>query len=159
MQKITPHLWFDDKAEEAANFYVSLFKNSKIVSIARYGEEGAEVSGRPAGTVMTIEFQLEGQDFMALNGGPEFKFTEAISFLVNCETQEEVDKFWDKLTDGGEEQPCGWLKDKYGLSWQIVPTVLGEMLSDKDPQKSERVMKALLQMKKIDIQALKQAYG
>ncbi len=158
MQKITPFLWFDDKAEEAVNFYVSILKNSKIGSITRYGEEGAEVSGRPKGTVMTVTFQLEGQEFMALNGGPHFKFTEAISFLVNCKTQEEVDELWEKLSKGGEKGQCGWLKDKYGLSWQIVPTVLGEMLNDKDAEKSKRVMHALLQMHKIDIKRLKQAY-
>ena len=154
MQKITPFLWFDDQAEEAANFYVSIFKNSKIVNIARYGEAGPGL----AGTVMTVTFQLEGQEFIALNGGPQFKFTEAISFSVDCKTQEEVDELWEKLSEGGEEGPCGWLKDKYGLSWQINPTVLGEMLSDPDPEKSQRVMKAMLQMKKIDIAGLKQAY-
>jgi predicted 3-demethylubiquinone-9 3-methyltransferase (glyoxalase superfamily) len=158
MQTITPFLWFDDKAEEAVKFYVSIFKNSKIGRITRYGEEGAEVSGRPKGTVMTITFQLEGQAFTALNGGPHFKFTEAISFLVNCKTQEEVDELWEKLSEGGEKGQCGWLKDKYGLSWQIVPTVLGEMLQDKDPEKSKRVMHAMLQMHKIDIKRLKQAY-
>lgn len=158
MQKITPCLWFDGKAEEAVNFYVSIFRNSKIGSISRYGEEGANISGRPKGTVMTVTFQLEGQEFMALNGGPLFKFTEAVSFMVNCKTQEEIDEFWKKLSAGGEEGPCGWLKDKYGLSWQIVPTILGEMLQDKDAKKSERVMKALLQMKKIDIKSLKKAY-
>ncbi len=158
MQKITPCLWFDNQAEEAVNFYTSIFKNSKLVSVARYGEAGAEASGRPKGTVMTVIFQLDGQKFMALNGGPVFKFTEAISFIVNCKTQKEVDEFWKKLSEGGEEGPCGWLKDKYGLSWQIVPTVLGEMLLDKDAEKSERVMKAMLQMKKIDIKTLKRAY-
>jgi len=158
MQKITPCLWFEDKAEEAVTFYTSIFKNSKIVNIARYGEAGAEISGRPKGTVMTMTFQLEGQEFMALNGGPQFKFTEAISFVVNCQTQEEVDEYWEKLSDGGQEVQCGWLKDKYGLSWQIVPTILGEMLNDPDPKKAERVMKAMLQMKKIDIKGLKQAY-
>ena len=155
MQKITPFLWFDDKAEEAVNFYVSIFTNSKIGSITRYGDEGAEVSGRPKGTVMTVTFQLEGQEFTALNGGPHFKFTEAISLLVNCKTQEEVDELWEKLSEGGEKGQCGWLKDKYGLSWQIVPTVLGEMLQDKDARKSERVMNALLKMNKIEIKALK----
>jgi predicted 3-demethylubiquinone-9 3-methyltransferase (glyoxalase superfamily) len=152
MQKITPFLWFDNQAEEAANFYVALFKNSKIVNIARYGEAG------PAGTVMTVTFQLDGQEFVALNGGPRFKFTEAISFVVNCETQQEVDKFWGKLSEGGEKSRCGWLKDKYGLSWQIVPTVLNELASDSDPAKSQRVMQAMLQMDKIDIKVLKQAY-
>jgi predicted 3-demethylubiquinone-9 3-methyltransferase (glyoxalase superfamily) len=158
MQKITPFLWFDDKAEEAANFYVSLFKNSKIGDTARYDEAGAKAAGRPKGSVMVIEFELEGQKFVALNGGPHFKFTEAVSFVVNCERQEEVDNFWDKLSEGGEESQCGWLKDKYGLSWQVVPTVLTEMLKDKDSEKSQRVMKAMLQMKKIDIPTLKQAY-
>ena len=156
-QKITPFLWFDDKAEEAVNICVSIFKNSKIGSITRYGDEAAEVSGRPKGTVMTVTFQLEGQEFMALNGGPHFKFTEAISLLVNCKTQEEVDELWEKLSEGGEKGQCGWLKDKYGLSWQIVPTVLGEMLQDKDARKSERVMNALLKMNKIEIKALKRA--
>jgi len=154
MQKLTPFLWFDDKAEEAVSFYTSIFKNSKIMSIARYGDAGAEVSGRPKGTVMTVAFQLEGQEFVALNGGPQFKFTEAISFVVNCQTQEEIDEYWKKLSAGGQEVQCGWLKDKYGLSWQIVPTILGEMLSDPDPKKAERVMKAMLQMKKIDIKSL-----
>ena len=158
MQKLTPFLWFDDKAEEAVSFYTSIFKNSKIMSIARYGDAGAEVSGRPKGTVMTVAFQLEGQEFVALNGGPQFKFTEAISFVENCQTQEEIDEYWKKLSAGGQEVQCGWLKDKYGLSWQIVPTILGEMLSDPDPKKAERVMKAMLQMKKIDIKSLKQAY-
>lgn len=158
MQKITPHLWFDNQAEEAMNFYVSVFKNSKVGSISRYGEAGTEVTGKPKGTVMTATFELEGQEFMALNGGPQFKFTEAISFLVNCETQEEIDEMWEKLSEGGEKGRCGWLKDKYGLSWQIVPPVLGELLQDKDAEKSERVMEAMLQMDKIDIQALKQAY-
>ena len=154
MQKITPFLWFDGKAEEAMNFYASIFKNSQIGSITRYGEEGPG----PAGTVMTATFQLDGQEFIALNGGPQFKFTEAISFSVNCEMQEEVDELWEKLSQGGEQQQCGWLKDKFGLSWQINPTVLGEMLGDKDPEKAGRVMKAMLQMKKIDIKTLKQAY-
>ncbi len=154
MQKITPFLWFDDQAEEAANFYVSIFKNSKIVNIVRYGEAGPG----PAGTIMTVAFELNGQEFTALNGGPEFKFTEAISFFVNCESQQEVDELWEKLSEGGEEGPCGWLKDKYGLSWQIVPTVLGEMLNDPDPAKAQRVTKAMLQMQKIDIAELKQAY-
>jgi predicted 3-demethylubiquinone-9 3-methyltransferase (glyoxalase superfamily) len=158
MQKITPCLWFDDQAEEAAKFYVSMFQNSKIGTIARYGEEGAQASGRPKGTVMTVTFQLDGQEFMALNGGPIFKFTEAISLIVNCETQEEIDAMWEKLSAGGEQGPCGWLKDKYGLSWQIVPPVLGEMLKGRPDEKSERVMKAMLQMKKLDINTLKQAY-
>jgi len=154
MQKITPFLWFDNNAEQAMNFYVSIFKNSKVVSVSRYGEAGPG----PKGTLMTATFQLEGQEFMALNGGPHFKFTEAISLFVNCETQEEVDEFWEKLSEGGVESRCGWLKDKYGLSWQIVPTVLGEMMQDKDPENSKRVMEAMLQMDKIDIKALKQAY-
>jgi predicted 3-demethylubiquinone-9 3-methyltransferase (glyoxalase superfamily) len=158
MQTITPFLWFDDKAEEAARFYISIFKNSKIVNIARYGEAGAQVSGRPKGSVMTVAFQLDGEEFVALNGGPQFKFTEAISLVVNCRTQEEVDEYWQKLSIGGQEVHCGWLKDKYGLSWQIVPTILGEMMSDPDPKKTERVMKAMIQMKKLDVQALKQAY-
>ena len=160
MQKITPFLWFDSQAEEAANFYVSVFNNAKVVNIARYGEAGAEVSGRAKGSVMTVTFELEGQEFVALNGGPVFAFNPAISFVVNCATQEEVDALWAKLSAGGDEkaQQCGWLQDKYGLSWQIVPRVLEEMLRDKDPAKSERVMNAMLQMKKIDIAALKQAY-
>jgi predicted 3-demethylubiquinone-9 3-methyltransferase (glyoxalase superfamily) len=154
MQKITPFLWFDDQAEEAMKFYVSIFKHSKVLGVARYGETGPG----PKGTVMTARFQLEGQEFVALNGGPQFKFTEAISFLVNCETQEEVDYFWEKLSDGGEKSRCGWLKDKFGLSWQVVPTVLSEMLQDKNAQKSQRVTKAMLQMDKIDIEGLKRAY-
>src|SRR6266849_3245979 len=157
MQKITPVLWFDDKAEVAVNFYLSIFKNSKIGTIARYGKEAAELYGRREGTVMTVTFQLDGQEFMALNGGPLFKFTEAISFVVNCKTQAEVDKFWKKLSAGGKEVQCGWLKDKYGLSWQIVPTVLGELLSDKDAAKSQRVMRAMLKMVKLDIKKLRQA--
>ena len=154
MQKITPFLWFDTQAEEAANFYVSIFKNSKILSISRYGEAGP----RPKGSVMTVAFELDGQKFIALNGGPQYKFTEAISLSVECKTQEEVDDFWEKLSRGGEEGPCGWLKDKYGLSWQINPTILGQMLSDPDPKKSKRVMEAMLKMKKIDIKKLQQAY-
>jgi predicted 3-demethylubiquinone-9 3-methyltransferase (glyoxalase superfamily) len=155
MQKITPFLWFDDKAEEAMNFYVSIFKNSKVGSVTRYGEAGPG----PKGSVMSARFQLDGQDFFALNGGPLFKFTEAISLFVNCETQEEVDELWEKLSAGGKKDRCGWLKDKYGLSWQIIPKALGEMLGDKDPKKSQRVMQAMLQMNKIDIQRLKEAYG
>jgi len=154
MQKITPFLWFDDKAEEAMNFYVSIFKNSKRGRISRYGEAGPG----PKGTVMVATFQLEGQEFIALNGGPHFKFTEAISLVVNCETQEEVDGFWEKLSEGGSRGQCGWLKDKYGLSWQIVPTALGELMSDPDPEKSKRVMQSMLQMKKLDIKGLRQAY-
>ena len=156
-QKITPFLWFDDKAEEAANFYVSLFNNSKVGRVSRYGEAGEAVAGRPKGSAMTVEFDLDGQEFVALNGGPHFKFTEAVSFVVNCTDQEEVDKFWEKLSEGGEKSQCGWLKDKYGLSWQIVPTVLNELLTDKDPAKSERVMNAMLQMRKIDIETLQKA--
>ncbi len=153
MQKITPFLWFDNQAEEAVKFYTSIFKNSRIGKIAPYGDAGPG----PKGSVMTVEFQLEGQEFVALNGGPHFKFTEAISFVVNCKTQAEVDKFWKKLSAGGKEVQCGWLKDKYGLSWQIVPTVLGELLSDKDAAKSQRIIQAVLQMVKLDIKKLKQA--
>jgi predicted 3-demethylubiquinone-9 3-methyltransferase (glyoxalase superfamily) len=158
MQKITPFLWYDDNAEEAANLYCSIFKNSKVLTLTRYDDAGAEAAGRPKGSVMTVAFELEGQKFTAINAGPHFKFTEAVSFVVNCETQEEVDYFWEKLTaDGGKESQCAWLKDKYGLSWQITPRVLIELLEDKDPAKSQRVMKAMLQMTKIDIAALKQA--
>jgi predicted 3-demethylubiquinone-9 3-methyltransferase (glyoxalase superfamily) len=157
-QKITPFLWFDDKAEEAAKFYASIFENSKIGKITRYDEEAAKTTGRPADSVMTVEFELEGQQFVALNGGPMFKFTEAISFVVNCETQEEVDYYWSKLSAGGEESRCGWLRDKFGLSWQIVPVVLIEMLADKDTAKAKRVTHAMLQMDKIDIPTLKKAY-
>jgi predicted 3-demethylubiquinone-9 3-methyltransferase (glyoxalase superfamily) len=160
MQKITPFLWFDDQAEEAVKFYTSTFKNSKTGRVLCYGAEAAKASGRPAGSVLTIEFELEGREFVALNGGPDFKFNESVSFVINCETQKEVDYFWEKLTaDGGEESACGWLKDKFGLSWQVTPTVLIEMLHDKDPKKAERVMHAMLQMKKIDINKLKAAYG
>lgn len=157
MQKITPCLWFDSQAEEAAKFYVSLFKNSRVGKITRYGESGSAVSGRPKSSVLTVSFQLEGQEYTALNGGPTFKLSEAVSFVINCETQQEVDDFWEKLSKGGETQPCGWLKDRYGLSWQVVPTVLPELLQDKDAAKAERVMKAMLQMRKIDIRQLKQA--
>jgi len=154
MQKISPFLWFDGNAEEAADFYVSLFKGSKILNIARYGEAGPG----PAGAVMVVNFQIEGQDFIALNGGPLFKFTEAISFVINCQTQEEVDHYWNRLTaGGGQESQCGWLKDKYGLSWQVTPTILGELLADKDQKKAQRVMQAMLQMKKMDIAALQRA--
>ena len=154
MQKITPFLWFDNQAEEAVNFYVSVFKNSKVGTIARYGDSGPG----PKGSVMTIAFELDGQNFTALNGGPHFKFTEAISLVVNCADQEEVDYFWEKLTaDGGQEVQCGWLKDKYGLSWQVVPKILPELLQSGDPKKSERVMKALMQMKKLDVAKLKEA--
>jgi len=154
MQKITPFLWFDGKAEEAANFYVSIFKNSKIKSVTRYGEG----SPGPKGTVMTVTFQLEGQDFMALNGGPQFIFSPAVSLFVNCENQQEIDELWEKLSAGGESLRCGWLNDKYGLSWQIVPSALGEMLQSEDAEKSKRVMKALLQMDKLDIETLRQAF-
>ena len=160
MQKITPFLWFDHQAEEAAKFYTSIFKNSEAGKIARYGEEASKISksGRPPGSVLTVEFEIEGQKFVALNGGPLFKFNESISFVVNCETQEEVDYFWKKLTaDGGQESQCGWVKDKFGVSWQVVPTILPELLSDKDAAKSERVMKAMLQMVKLDIGKLKAA--
>ena len=153
MNKISPFLWFDTQAEEAAKFYVSLFDNSRIVSIARYGEAGP---GAP-GTVMTVEFELEGLSFIALNGGPQFHFTEAVSFSVDCESQEEVDKFWDALSDGGEPGPCGWLKDKFGLSWQINPRILGQLLSDPDRAKAKRVMEAMLTMKKIEIADLERA--
>ena len=158
MQKITPFLWFDDRAEEAVRFYTSIFDNSKTGVITRYGAGGADVSGRPAGSVMTVAFELAGQEFIALNGGPHFKFTEAVSFVVHCETQQEVDDFWEKLSAGGEESQCGWLKDKFGLSWQIVPTVVSKLFSDTDPQRSQRVMQAILQMKKIDIATLQRAY-
>lgn len=158
MQKITPFLWFDRDAEEAAKFYTSIFNNSKIIDVAHYGNSAADASGRPKGTVMILRFELEGQLFMALNGGPIFKFSPAISFLVSCDTQEEVDDLWKSLSEGGEEDQCGWLKDKFGVSWQIVPSILGEMIQDKDNKKSERVMEAMLQMKKIDIQQLKIAY-
>lgn len=150
-------MWFNDKAEEAANFYTSIFKNSKIIKVVRYGEGAANASGRPKGTVMTVAFRLEGQEFVGLNGGPHFQFSEAVSFVVNCRTQKEVDKFWGKLSAGGREGQCGWLKDKYGVSWQIVPTVLVKLLNDADPAKSERVMKAILQMTKIDINTLRKA--
>jgi predicted 3-demethylubiquinone-9 3-methyltransferase (glyoxalase superfamily) len=158
MQKITPCLWFDNQAEEAAKFYVSIFKNSMIGNMTRYGEAGAAVSGRPKGSVMTVTFEIEGQEFVALNGGPQFTFSEAISLMVKCETQQEIDEMWEKLSQGGEEGPCGWLKDKYGLSWQIVSPEWSEMLRNKDVKKSERVMKAILQMTKPDIKTLKQAY-
>jgi Uncharacterized protein conserved in bacteria len=157
MQKITPFLWFNDNAEEAVKFYTSIFKKSKIGKIARYDEAGEKVAGRPAGSVMTIEFELEGQDFIALNGGPHFKFNEAVSFVVSCKTQTEVDYYWNKLSAGGKEVQCGWLKDKFGLSWQVVPTILGELMSDKDPVKSQRVMEAMLKMVKLDIKKLKDA--
>ena len=154
MQKITPFLWFNDNAEEAMNFYVAIFKNSKIVSVSRYGAAGPG----PKGQVMTGVFELEGQKFMVLNGGPHFKFTEAISLFVDCETQQEGDELWEKLSAGGEKSRCGWLKDKYGLSWQIIPKALGRLMGDKDAEKSKRVMMAMLQMSKIDVQALQRAY-
>ncbi len=153
-QKITPFLWFDDKAEEAANFYVSIFKNSHVGRVTRYGDAGPG----PKGTVMSVVFQLEGQEFFALNGGPQFTFTPAISFFVTCETQQEVDELWEKLSAGGRKDRCGWLQDKYGLSWQVVPSALGRMLGDKDPKKAQRVMTAMMQMDKIDINGLQQAY-
>ena len=158
MQKIGMCLWFDTQAEEAARFYTALFKNSEIKSVSRYPAEGEEVTGKPEGAVMTVTFRLDGQEFIALNGGPHIKFNEAISLVVNSETQEEIDELWAKLTEGGSEVQCGWLKDRYGVSWQIVPPVLGEMLRDKDRAKAGRVMMAMLQMKKIDIQTLEQAY-
>jgi len=160
MPKITPCLWFDDQAEQAARIYTSIFKNSKIGAISRYGEAGQEIHGRPAGSVMTVVFELDGQEFTALNGGPVFKFNEAVSLQVHCETQAEIDYYWAKLSEGGDEQAqqCGWLKDKFGISWQIVPTILDEMMEDKDPQKPERVMAALLKMKKLDIEGLQNAY-
>jgi predicted 3-demethylubiquinone-9 3-methyltransferase (glyoxalase superfamily) len=154
MQKISPFLWFDNQAEEAMNFYVSIFKNSKVGNVTRYGEAGPG----PKGSVMTASFELEGQHFTALNGGPHFKFTEAVSFVVSCETQEEVDELWERLGEGGQTQQCGWLKDKFGLSWQIVPTVLIELINDPDPAKSRRVTEAMLKMTKIDIAQLWQAY-
>jgi predicted 3-demethylubiquinone-9 3-methyltransferase (glyoxalase superfamily) len=153
LQKITPNLWFDTEAEEAANFYTSIFEDSKITRVMRYGEAGP----RPAGMVMTVTFQLAGQEFTGLNGGPEFKFNEAMSLLVNCESQEEVDEFWEQLSAGGEQGPCGWLKDRFGVSWQIVPTVLDEMLQDVDADSANRVMEAMLKMGKIDIGALEKA--
>ena len=157
MQKVTPCLWFDNQAEEAVKFYTSIFKNSRVGNVGRYDEEGAKVSGRPAGTVMTIAFELDGQEFIALNGGPMFKFTEAISLMVNCKTQAEVDKFWEKLSEGGEKGRCGWLKDKYGLSWQVVPTILPKLLQQKDAKKAKRAMHAMLQMDKLDIATLQKA--
>ena len=154
MQKITPFLWFNDQAEEAIKFYTSIFRNSKIVSVSRFGEAGPG----PKGSVMSGTFELEGQEFMALNGGPMYTFSPAISLFVHCETQEEVDELWEKLSEGGEKLPCGWLKDQFGVSWQIIPNVLGELLADKDPVKTQRVMKAMLQMGKIDIAGLQRAY-
>ena len=159
MQKITPFLWFDNQAEEAVNFYVSIFRNSRITNIARYGDDAAKVSGRPQGSVMTVAFELDGQPFVALNGGPVFTFSPAVSFVVDCATQDEVDRLWDRLSAGGEPQQCGWLRDKYGVTWQIVPAVLGKLLSDPDAARAQRVMQAMLQMNKLDIGALKQAAG
>ena len=157
MQKITPFLWFDNQAEEAAEFYTSLFPNSKILSVTRYDKAGSEASGRPEGSAMTVAFQLFGLDYTSLNGGPVFKFTEAISFVVSCDTQEEVDTYWEALSAHPQSEQCGWLKDKYGLSWQIVPKQLGELLGDKDPERAGRAMQAMLKMKKIDIQKMKDA--
>ena len=161
VQRITPCLWFDDQAEEAVAFYTAIFKNSRIVTVSRYGEAGKEIHGRPAGSVMTVAFELDGQTFTALNGGPVFRFNEAISFQVNCETQAEVDHYWRKLSDGGDPkaQQCGWLKDRYGVSWQVVPRVLVDMLMDPDAGRSQRVMAAMLRMKKIDIDELGRAYA
>lgn len=158
MQKISPCLWFHNEAEEAANFYVSVFEDGKILNITHYSESSAEASGQPQGSVMTVVFEIDGQQFMALNGGPIFKFSEAVSLMIHCDTQDKVDYYWEKLSAGGEEGQCGWLKDKYGLSWQVVPTALGELLSRGDAEKSESVVKALLPMKKIDIAALQKAY-
>ena len=160
MQKISPCLWFDNNAEKAVQFYVSIFKNSKIGNVTHYGTEGYEIHKKKEGTVMTIDFEIEGQKFLALNGGPIFKFNEAISFQIYCETQDEVDYYWDNLTEGGDKnaQVCGWLKDKFGVSWQVVPNVLVKMLQDKDPKKTEKVMRVMLQMQKLDINALTKSY-
>jgi predicted 3-demethylubiquinone-9 3-methyltransferase (glyoxalase superfamily) len=155
VNKIIPYLWFDTQAEQAAKLYTSIFKNSRILDVHRYGEAGPG----PAGTAMMVTFELAGQPFMALNGGPQYKFNESISLYVNCETQEEVDELWEKLSEGGEKQPCGWLKDRFGLSWQIIPTAMGQLMGDPDPEKSQRVMKAMLQMSKIEIDGLKRAYN
>ena len=157
-QKIAPCLWFDSEAEEAAKFYVSVFKNSKISTVARYPDEGREIHGKPAGSVMVVDFEIAGQKFVALNGGPRFTFDEAVSFQDYCDSQDEVDYFWRRLTEGGKEGPCGWLKDRYGLSWQVVPVALLEMMLDRDARKSARVMGAFMQMKKFDIETLKRAY-
>lgn len=154
MQRITPFLWFDNNAEEAMNFYVSVFKNSRVNRVTRYGEAGPG----PAGSVMTVEFELDGQEFVGLNGGPHFQFTEAVSFTVKCETQEEIDYYWDTLSEGGQKSRCGWLKDKFGLSWQVEPRILGDLMADKDPEKAKRVMEAMLKMDKIDIEPIKRAY-
>ncbi len=160
MQKISPCLWFDDNAEDAVKFYVSIFKNSKAGNVTKYGEEGYEIHKKKEGSVMTIDFEIEGQKFLALNGGPMFKFNEAISFQIYCDTQEEINYYWEKLTEGGDKnaQVCGWLKDKFGVSWQVVPIAMIKMLQDKDSKKTERVMKAMLQMHKLDIDALTKAY-
>ncbi|MDC8756414.1 VOC family protein [Janthinobacterium fluminis] len=161
VQKITPCLWFDSQAEEAANFYTGIFPHSKITSVSRYSEAGQEVHGKPAGSVMVVAFELDGQGFTALNGGPVFKFNEAVSFQINCASQEEVDHYWTRLSEGGDAnaQQCGWLKDKYGASWQVVPRVLGELLNDADPQKAQRTMAAMLKMKKLDIEELRRAHA
>jgi predicted 3-demethylubiquinone-9 3-methyltransferase (glyoxalase superfamily) len=158
MQKITPCLWFDNQAEEAASFYASVFKNSKVKGITHYGKAVAKAAGKPEGTVLTVVFELEGQEFMALNGGPQFPFSPAVSLMVNCRTQKQIDDLWAKLSADASAEQCGWLKDKFGVSWQIVPAVLGKMLMDKDSAKSERAMAALLRMKKLDLSALKEAY-
>ncbi|HKV10499.1 MAG TPA: VOC family protein [Thermoanaerobaculia bacterium] len=160
LQRITPGLWFDSEAEDAANYYVSIFKNSRICEITRYGEAGREIHGKPPGSVLTVEFELDGQKFTALNGGPIFQFNEAVSFQIACETQDDVDYYWEKLTQGGDvnAQQCGWLKDKFGLSWQVVPTIMSELLNDPNSEKSQRAFAAMMQMKKIDIEALKRAY-
>ena len=157
-QKITPCLWFDAEAEDAANFYVSIFKDSRILSISRYGNAGHEVHGKRAGSVMTVEFEIEGQRFVGLNGGPQFKFDEAVSFVIHCTSQEEIDYYWSRLTEGGREVACGWLKDRFGLSWQVVPAQLVEMLSAKDPARTERVTRAFMAMKKLDVARLRQAF-
>ena len=160
IQRIAPCLWFDDQAEDAARFYVSIFKNSRVGNISRYGESGHEIHGRAAGSVMTVDFELDGHPFTALNGGPQFKFNEAVSFQINCETQDEIDYYWEKLSEGGDEkaQVCGWLKDKFGLSWQVVPILLAELVKDPDSEKGQRAFKAMLGMKKLDIAELKRAY-
>ena len=160
IQRLAPCLWFDDQAEEAARFYTSIFENSRIVDIARYGEAGHEIHGRPAGSVMTVDFELDGRPFTALNGGPIFKFNEAVSFQIFCDTPQDLDHYWDKLSEGGDPnaQQCGWLKDKYGLSWQVVPSILPELVGDPNDERCQRAMKAMLQMKKLDIAKLKQAY-
>ncbi len=157
-KQVVPCLWFDSKAEEAAKFYVSVIRNSKLGKITRYGEAAAKASGQPAGSVMTVTFTINGQEFMALNGGPQFTFSPAVSFVLPCDTQKEIDRLWDKLSEGGDKGQCGWLKDKFGVSWQIVPTALGEMLGDNNPRKAQSVMQAMLQMNKIEIAALRRAY-